>query len=160
ASWYRHFLLQNRDAAPGFFQFTPEIMLSWFLDEMGCDLWNDRIEGKRNSVSSKLPIYQRHFALEERPKYTGFEQVQDLDYKYRLQYRKFYENSDYIVKSPVPTLVAQMMGPVFKKNDLDLRRYISEFENDDWKTSLKLNELPPVELIDGRMYYEFASTNP
>ncbi|MDX9730898.1 MAG: 7-cyano-7-deazaguanine synthase, partial [Bdellovibrionales bacterium] len=56
ASWYRHFLLQNRDAAPGFFQFTPEIMLSWFLDEMGCDLWNDRIEGNRNSVSSKLPF--------------------------------------------------------------------------------------------------------
>lgn len=151
AAWYRHFIVEGRDAAPGFFQYTPELMLSWFLDEMGCDLWNDRRIGKRNSVSSKLEMYQRHFDIEERPKYTGFEQIQAEDAVARTELRKRYSACDHIVKTSVPTLVRMMLP--FGCEALE-KKYISEFSNPAWREEVNLSKgLPPIEMIDGRIYY-------
>lgn len=152
AAWYRHFIVQGRDAAPGFFQYTPELILSWFTDEMGCDLWNDRIPGKLNSVSSKLPMYLRHFAIEERPKFTGFESVQPEDAVFRRELRKKYNACDHITKTPVPTLVRSMLPVLFQSRE---REFISEFSNSAWGEAVSLaGALPAAELIDGRIYYE------
>ena len=151
AAWYRHFIVQGRDAAPGFFQYTPELMLSWFLDEMGCDLWNDRLEGKRNSVSSKLAIYQRHFEIEDRPKFTGFENVQGEDAIERRKLRLQYNACDHIVKTPVPTLVRSMLPMGSEALE---KVYISEFANPEWREEVSLEKaLPAPEMIDGRIYY-------
>jgi hypothetical protein len=151
AAWYRHFIVRGRDAAPGFFQYTPELMLSWFLDELGCNLWNDRIFGKRNSVSSKQNFYRRHFEIEERPKYTGFEHIQDEDAKFRRELRTRFDGCDHIVLSPVPTLVRQMLPPDLKSLE---RHYTSTFTNELWGERLALADpLPPVRMIDGRIFY-------
>jgi hypothetical protein len=152
AAWYRHFILQGRDAAPGFYQYTPELMLSWFLDPIGLDLWNDRIPGKLNSVSSKLPIYRAHFDVDARPKYTGFEKVQDQDAVFRAALRAKYSSCDHITKTPVPTLVRSMLPMDSATREAE---FISEFSNSEWNDSISLSrELPPAELIDGRIYYE------
>ncbi len=151
AAWYRHFLVRGRDAAPGFFQYTPELMLSWFLDSMGCDLWNDRIVGKRNSVSSKMQMYQRHFNVEDRPKFTGFENVIPQDAEFRRELRKRFDDCDHIVKSPVPTLVREML-PL--GSELLAGQFISEFSNTEWSEEINLSKpLPAPEMIDGRIYY-------
>ena len=151
AAWYRHFQLQGRDAAPGFFQYTPEIMLSWFLDPIGCDLWNDRRVGKRNSESSKLEQYQQHFPLAARPKYTGFEKVAEQDKVFRAELRRRHTSSDFIIATPVPTLV-QSMIPLGSESLA--REYISEFSNPTWGSELNLSvEMPMPRLIDGWIYY-------
>lgn len=151
AAWYRHFQLQGRDAAPGFFQYTPELMLSWFLDPIGCDLWNDRRIGKRNSESSKLEQYQQHFPLAPRPKYTGFEKVIEHDKILRAELRKRHTNSDFIVGTPVPTLVQSMLPIGAEKL---AREYISEFSNPAWGYELSLTkEMPKPRLIDGWIFY-------
>lgn len=151
AAWYRHFIVQGRDAAPGFFQYTPELVLSWFLDDLGRDLWNDRIFGKRNSVSSKLPIYLRHFPLVERPKYTGFEHLQAEDARVRHELRKKFDQCDHIVKTPVPWLVRQMM-PLGFEDQVALA--ISEFSNPAWGEEVSLEKgLEGPTMIDGRIYY-------
>lgn len=76
AGWYRHFMLQNRKAVPGFFQYTAELMLSYLMDNTVVDLVNDRIIGKTSTITSKLGLYQKYFPLENRMKYTGFEKIQ------------------------------------------------------------------------------------
>lgn len=152
ASWYRHFIVRGRDAAPGFFQYSPELMLSWFLDELGCGLWNDRILGKRNSVSSKYNFYRRHFPIEQRPKYTGFELIQDEDARFRRELRTKFDNCDHIVLSPVPTLIRQMLPENSKGLE---RRFTTPFVNETWREELSLSgPMPPVTLVDGRIFYK------
>ncbi len=152
AAWYRHFIVEGRDAAPGFYQYTPELMLSWFLDPMGCDLWNDRIPGKLNSVSSKVTMYQRHFDLENRPKFTGFENVQVEDAIFRRELRKKFNACDHITKTPVPSLIRSMLPADFISRESE---YTSEFSNPEWGEAVALHgPLPPAVMIDGRIYYD------
>jgi len=73
AGWYRYLQWRNREGCAGFFQYTPEIALSFLTD----DLLKDYI--KKNKIvsilSKKLEIYKRYFDIEERPKYHGHEKI-------------------------------------------------------------------------------------
>lgn len=104
ASWYRHFMIYQRDACPGFFQYTPEIMLSYLLDPLVQELISDRIIGKLTTESSKLKIYQQHFDLITRPKYTGFEKIQNEDAFYRKILRESFPGCDQVHKTKVADL--------------------------------------------------------
>ncbi len=151
AAWYRHFIVSGRDAAPGFFQYTPELMLSWFLDDLGRDLWNDRIIGKLNSVSSKMNLYQRHFAVQDRPKFTGFEKVLAEDAEFRRELRKRFDDCDHIVKTPVPWLISEML-PTGSENLVP--QIVSQFSNPEWGEEVSLAKgFERPTLIDGRIYY-------
>lgn len=108
AAWYRHFLVRNREGCPGFFQFTPEIMLSWLVDPIGLDLWNDRIPGKLDSTSSKLRVYKQHFAIQNRPKYSGFEKLTEDDLSFRKTLYELFAEADWAYATPVPYLVREL----------------------------------------------------
>lgn len=108
AAWYRHFLVRRRDGCPGFFQYTPELMLSWLVDPMGLDLWNDRIHGKRDSMSTKLRFYKQHFDIKDRPKYSGFEKLTEDDLQFRMTLYDLYSDSDWAYATPVPYLVREL----------------------------------------------------
>lgn len=110
ASWYRHFMVQDREACPGFFQYTPEIILSYLLDPFVQDLVHDRIVGKLCTASSKLKIYQQHFPLLDRPKYTGFEKVQEHDARVRAFLTSQFPAANQTVKTPVAELI-QSLAP-------------------------------------------------
>lgn len=149
ASWYRHFIARERDACPGFFQYTPELMLAWFLDPIACDLWNDRRIGKLNSASSKLEQYQQHFPIADRPKYTGFENVAAADAACRTRLREKFGGCDFMVKTPVPKLVLELAP-----NETAELGAISPFHNPIWNQQVDLTaSLPPIELEDGRIHY-------
>ena len=78
AAWYRHFLVPGKErmAVPGFFQYTPEIMLAFLQEQRVVDLVNDRVIGKRSTVSSKFGIYRKYWPqLAPRKKYNGFERM-------------------------------------------------------------------------------------
>ncbi|MBK7845070.1 MAG: hypothetical protein IPJ71_15540 [Bdellovibrionales bacterium] len=99
ASWYRFFIARNREACPGFFQYTPEIMLSYLRDPLVHRLVNDHLGDIQSSEEVKLSIYQQHFDLKTRPKYTGFEKVQEEDARLRSFLKLRYSHSDQIVRT-------------------------------------------------------------
>lgn len=110
ASWYRHFQVRGRAGAPGFFQYTPELILSYLKDPFVADLANNRRIGKLSTKTSKLAIYQQHFELEDRPKFTGFEKLQEEDHFYRSQLEAMFPHSQQIVKTNYEDLL-KMLEP-------------------------------------------------
>ncbi len=89
ATWYRYFIAKNRAGCPGFFQYTPELMLSWMLDPAAVAFWRKHAGLIRDSIPMKFPIYRQHFSLRPRPKFTGFEKVatEDLELRRKLEAR-------------------------------------------------------------------------
>lgn len=115
ASWYRHLMVRGRDGCVGFFQFTPEVMLSYLLDPLVVDLVCNKLEGKLTSESSKLSIYQRHFDLESRPKYSGYEKVKEEDLEFRQVLVERFPSSSAVAKTAYPDLIEMLSV----KNDRD-----------------------------------------
>lgn len=110
ASWFRFFIAREREACPSFFQYTPELILSYILDPLIQDLIsNPDNKNLLNSAEIKLNFYQQHFDILPRPKYTGFEKVQDEDFKYRSRLKQKFSSSDDIVKTPVGRLVEELL---------------------------------------------------
>lgn len=108
AAWYRHLILRGRDGCPGFFQYTPEIILSYLRDPLVKKLTTNQIHGKLSTTSTKLQIYQQHFNLVDRPKYSGFEKVQNLDGEFRKKLVEQFSFADQIAKTPILTLEKEM----------------------------------------------------
>lgn len=85
-SLYKHFQLKNKNACPAFFQYTPEIIFS-FMNTSAIKLLIQQTT-ITNSIAAKYEVYESSgFSLLERKKYTGYEKLQDLDYKFRSTLR-------------------------------------------------------------------------
>lgn len=80
-AWYRHFLLRGRNGAPGFFQFTPEQILSYLRDPHVISKMAE--PDHLSSEAWKLWVYQQYFDLESRPIYSGYEKIIPLITPYR-----------------------------------------------------------------------------
>jgi hypothetical protein len=70
---YRYLICHGRPGIPGFFQYTPEQILSWLTHPATQRF----IEAKDDIVSKRLKaeIYADQFGAVVRPKYTGYEYV-------------------------------------------------------------------------------------
>jgi hypothetical protein len=105
ASWYRHLMVQNRPGCAGFFQYTPEIMLSFLKDPLVEDLCRNRIEGHNDTMKLKPIVYRKYFLLEPRTKFTGFENVHHLDEQLRPELEKRWGEFNGIVLTPYEKLL-------------------------------------------------------
>jgi hypothetical protein len=109
AAWYRHLLLRKKNGCPGFFQFTPELILSYLQDKMIVDL----IENDKNllisNYSIKLQFYQQHFELIPREKYTGFEKLMAEDSHYRNLLENRYPDSNSVYQTKISDLGSQLL---------------------------------------------------
>lgn len=63
------------------------------------DLFENKFPGVSSSQSIKLAVYQQHFKLRSRPKYTGFEKVQAQDAELRKILVAKFPHSDEIYKT-------------------------------------------------------------
>jgi hypothetical protein len=83
-SIYDFFIKNSRESIPAFFQYTPEVMLS-YLQRESIYSWveNAKKDGYINSKKIKPSIIAEEFDIEPRGKLTGFELMGELDYKYR-----------------------------------------------------------------------------
>jgi hypothetical protein len=106
AGWYRHLLATGRAGCAGFFQWDPGNMLAFLRDPMVVALCGGRITGAQDSTVVKAPAYRRHFLLEPRPKFHGFESVMHLDDALRPVLRSRLAGHDAIARTPYVTLVA------------------------------------------------------
>ena len=79
ASWYRHYMINDKEGCPGFFQYTPELMLSFISDDIINNI-EDRVEGY-STYFEKNEVYHHHWStLKKRLIFTGFEKFKNLDY--------------------------------------------------------------------------------
>ena len=108
AAWYRHFIVKKRKACPGFFQYTPEVMLAYLKDPFVEKLVNNEMIGKRNTESTKLEIYKNHFDLLDRPKFSGFERVQEFDAQFRNILSERFPGTNQVFKTNVKELKRHM----------------------------------------------------
>jgi hypothetical protein len=96
ASWYRYAINTNRPAIPGFFQYTPELMLSFLQDNLMMKLTNNQIKGKLSNATSKFQIYKSYWPeLLKRDKHSGFENILDKDMILRKRLQELYSNYHY-----------------------------------------------------------------
>jgi hypothetical protein len=79
AGWYRHLIAAGRPGCAGFFQYDPSNMLAFLRDPLVAALCEDRLPGIADTAAVKGVVYRRHFMLEPRPKFHGFENVMHLD---------------------------------------------------------------------------------
>lgn len=110
AAWYRHFMLSGREGCPGFFQYTPEIMLAYLRDPMVQDLLNDKLEGEFSTEGIKAKVYAQYWPLQPRTKYTGFEKVLGYELELQSELSARFSASNHIFATPVEMLSA-MLAP-------------------------------------------------
>lgn len=106
-----YFQDNKKEIIPAFFQYTPELMVS-FLQKESMYRWVETAKKNRylNINKVKWQIAIEDFDLEPRPKLTGFELFSELDEDYRTRINnypnkiKFTEFTNYIKKFDVPLL--------------------------------------------------------
>lgn len=80
-SWNKFWLFNDRPGIPGFHQFTPEQILSVFLDDMTVEM----VKGRNNFWHNdrfKHAFYQKHYPeLQMRAKYSGWERLYSINQK-------------------------------------------------------------------------------
>jgi len=83
-SVHRYHIWRNRDGAPAFYFYTPELVLSFMLEPEILKLF---AYGKAFKMSysgkQKTRLYEKCFGLEKRKQATGFELIDDIDKEYR-----------------------------------------------------------------------------
>jgi len=83
-SVYRYAEWRDRKMAPGFYAYTPEILLSFILEK---EISNMLITGMAtkldNVIQVKHNVYSKYYPITDRVKQTGFEKLKDLDLKHR-----------------------------------------------------------------------------
>lgn len=93
ASIYRYYILKDKDGAPAFFQYSPELILS-FLNE---PLLREFLEETKmmDSKNIKPAIYKKYWKdIKPRKKLTGYEKLEDLDLFYRSQLENKFKGSN------------------------------------------------------------------
>lgn len=111
ASWYRHFLINNKEGTPGFFQYTPELMLSFINDKIITEI-KDKCEGV-STYYEKTKLYKEYWPeLKDRKIYTGFEKYEELDYNlYRPYLEAKFGHYNQVAKTNISKL-KDMLSPI------------------------------------------------
>jgi len=108
ASWYRFLQFRGREGCAGFFQYTPEVMLAFLLDQGIRDLCANRLKGVSDSMPIKASIYRRYFLLEQRNKYHGFENVLYLDDALRPELERRFGEYNAVFRTEYSQLVSDL----------------------------------------------------
>ena len=85
-SVYRYAEWRNRNMAPGFYAYTPELLLSFMLEKEVSNMFIAPNRAKlRDIIQVKHQVYSKYYPMTQRDKRTGFENVRNLDETYRTQ---------------------------------------------------------------------------
>jgi hypothetical protein len=88
-SLYRWFIYRNRESAPCFFQYTPEQILSFLIDDKFCQFLKSAKERRILSTKKvKHELYSQHFDLEYRTPMTGYELLDESEKKMRIELQR------------------------------------------------------------------------
>jgi len=83
-SVFRYAKWRDRNMAPGFYVYTPELLLSFMLEQEVSNMFlAPKRAGLKDIQQVKHLVYSKYYDINAREKQTGFEYIQDLDTKYR-----------------------------------------------------------------------------
>lgn len=71
--WYQ---LNNIDGTPDFLRYTPEMVVAFIKDPTVQELITNKRPGKLSTRTSKNEIFSRNYSFDPRPKYTGWEDIE------------------------------------------------------------------------------------
>jgi hypothetical protein len=108
AAWHRHLQVNNRSGCPGFFQYTPEVMVAFLRDPMVAQLCANQLAEHTDTMAIKAVVYRQHFLLERRPKYTSLENVAALERDLGSALKKRWSTHDARFLTPYAKLLAGM----------------------------------------------------
>jgi hypothetical protein len=107
-SVYRYFVWKNRQSAPGFFAYTPEMFLSFIWEEEISRLFlfghRSKVSG---SVGAKERVYNKYYIMDNRIKQHGFEKINNIDLYYRTELEKMIPGNN-TVYIPIQTLLKSL----------------------------------------------------
>jgi len=101
AAFYRFFLKRKREACPGFFQYTPELIASFITDEITVRYLNLAPDSVMTAGAAKYPLYKKYFPIAPRPKYTGYERLRDDDMRLRRRLLEAFPGANAVFRTPV-----------------------------------------------------------
>ena len=105
SSLHRFFMKSDTVGNGGFFQSTPEIIRSAMCDPYLQPYLNNIY---LDSKEFKALWYADILDIRPRPKYTGFENLQDLDHKFRSELKKNPLYGDDIVYTPISNFIQEV----------------------------------------------------
>lgn len=108
AGLFRYFMNSEIPAVPTFFQYTPELMLAYLQDPLVAKLVNDQFTHQMDSNHIKLSLYQKHFQLKERPKFTGYELMMPFVEQMARLYKAKSNSSSQVFCTPYEKLVRDL----------------------------------------------------
>ena len=83
-SVFRYAKWRNRNMAPGFYVYTPELLLSFMLEKEVSNMFIAPTRaGLTDIIQVKHLVYSKYYDMSLREKRTGFERTHDLDKQYR-----------------------------------------------------------------------------
>lgn len=150
ASWYRHFLINKKEGTPGFFQYTPELMLSYITDDIITNIFEDSRFSSTYYI--KANVYLKYWKrIENRSIYTGFEKYKYLDYNiYRPILEEKFGDSNQIVKTEYYDLIT-ILSPV--KCCQIPKRVIMLYHHYYEKENMSLRHTPFKDITEKSRYY-------
>jgi len=108
-SVFRYPMLKNKPAVPGFFVYTPELLLSFLRHPWAKHLTECKEWGEIDIELSKKKIYEEGFPnLIQAKKQTGFEQIMDLDLKCRTVLMQKYGHCNSVYSHEYNALVQDL----------------------------------------------------
>jgi len=148
ASWYRHFMVSDKEGTPGFFQYTPELMLSFITD----DVINMDLNIGSSTYYEKKKVYNKYWNdLIERPIHTGFEAFKELDYNlFRPYLERKFQGSNGVHKTSIADLLETMSPIHCKKVSVDeVMKYHHLYEAE----GMTLKRCPYDSIIETKQAY-------
>lgn len=94
-SYHRHLVLRDREGAPAFFQYTPQLVLSYMRDESLQRFIAGEAHQRKILTAKhfKCEVYRKYFDLDYRRAINGFESLQSLDHFHRTQLVERFPNA-------------------------------------------------------------------
>lgn len=154
AAWYRHFLLTDKPGAPGFFQYTPELILSFLRDPVVQDLVQNKL-GFEESLPIKSRVYEKFYEIRKREKYTGFEKIISVDDLQRKKLLRLFPHCNEIARTKVSDLFDRLSPVQIKEVAIE---EISKHEQDFNSEKMTLTRTPfDKELIERRFFKAYVN---
>ena len=89
---YMHWYINNNiDGTPDFLRYTAEVTLAFLNESIVKELVANKHPGKLSTRTSKHSIYSKNYFFQPRPKYTGWEKIEQQDY-----FPELYSNFEYL----------------------------------------------------------------
>lgn len=109
-SVHRYHIWRNRNGAPAFYFYTPELVLTFILESELLKLFTfGKVFQKSYSGNQKTKLYEKCFKMEKREPSTGFETIMNIDKKYRIILEKMFKfPPNHACMIPIDILIKQL----------------------------------------------------